>query len=178
MRAILPPSQPTMKHQAGLSLIFALIFMTLLSMLALSALRNVTLEERMAGNNQDQHLAIQAAEAALRDCETVLQGVSVPAFNNSNGLYQPAAAGQPQHWENVNWSSTTAVRTLAANTLPEVAAPPACIIESLGTAPSGNIGGSLRAGLAQGTVNVYRVTARGTGNRNTTIVMLQSTYAR
>jgi type IV pilus assembly protein PilX len=166
------------KRQDGLSLIFALIFLTLLSMLALSALRNVTLEERMAGNNQDQHLAIQSAEAALRDCETVLQGVTVPAFTNSNGLYQPAAAGSPQRWESVDWSSATAVRALAANTLPEVSDQPACIIESLGTAPSGNIGGSLRAGLAQGSVNVYRVTARGSGNRDSTVVMLQSTYAR
>lgn len=178
MRATRSPSLPNIRHQDGLSLIFALIFMTLLSMLALSALRNVTLEERMAGNSQDHNLAIQGAEAALRNCETVLQGVTVPAFDGSNGLYQPAAAGSPQTWESVDWSSASAVRALAADTIPEVSDQPACIIESLGTTPSGNIGGSLRAGLAQGTVNVYRVTARGTGARDSTVVLLQSTYER
>lgn len=178
MSARRPTPQTMSRHQEGLSLIFALIFLTLLSMLALSALRNVTLEERMAGNNQDQNMAMQAAEASLRDCETVLQGVTVPTFNGSNGLYQPAAVGSAQRWESVNWGSASAVRTLAANTLPEIPSQPACIIEDLGTTPSGNIGGSLRAGLAQGTVNVYRITARGTGQRGNTVVMLQSTYER
>lgn len=178
MRAVCLTSPAKFRHQAGLSLILVLIFMTLLSMLALSALRNVTLEEHMAGNSQDQNLAIQAAEAALRSCETVLQGVTVPAFDGSNGLYQPADAGSPQRWESVDWGSTSAVRTLADGTISGVFRQPACIIESLGTVPSSNIGGSLRAGLAQGTVNVYRVTARGTGARGSTVVMLQSTYAR
>lgn len=173
-----PNTQSSARHQAGMSLIFALIFLTLLSMLALSALRNVTLEERMASNNQDHNLAMQSAEASLRDCETVLQGVTVPAFDGSNGLYQPAAIGSAQRWDSVNWSSASAVRALAANTIPEVASQPACIIEDLGTTPSGNIGGSLRAGLAQGTVNVYRITARGTGQRGSTVVMLQSSYER
>lgn len=173
------PTQPSLpKQQQGMSLIFALIFLTLLSMLALSAMRNVSLEERMAGNNQDHNLAMQAAEASLRDCETVLQGVTVPAFDGSNGLYQPAAVGSAQRWDTVNWSSASAVRALAANTLPEVASQPACIIEDLGTTPSGNTGGSLRAGLAQGTVNVYRITARGAGQRANSVVMLQSTYQR
>ncbi len=53
----------------GFTLASALIFLLVLSMLALVGIRSVIMHERMAGNTQDWNLAFQAAEAALRDGE-------------------------------------------------------------------------------------------------------------
>jgi len=55
--------------QRGVSLAISLIFLVILTMLGLTALRVATMEERMSGNSRDRNLAFQAAEAALRDAE-------------------------------------------------------------------------------------------------------------
>ena len=45
--------------------------------LGLSAMTATTLEEKMAGNSRDYNMALQAAEAALRDAEADLKGSGV-----------------------------------------------------------------------------------------------------
>ncbi|MDR1995504.1 PilX N-terminal domain-containing pilus assembly protein [Azonexus sp.] len=57
------------RRARGFSLAVAMIFLLVLSMLALVGIRSVIMHERMAGNTQDWNLAFQAAEAALRDGE-------------------------------------------------------------------------------------------------------------
>lgn len=59
----------TARDQAGIVLPVVLIFLVIMTILGITAIRNVTLEERMAGNSAYQQLAFQAAEMALRDCE-------------------------------------------------------------------------------------------------------------
>ena len=58
------------KSQNGASLLVALVFLVILTMLGLMTFRVATLEERMAGNTRDRSVAFQAAEAALRDAES------------------------------------------------------------------------------------------------------------
>ena len=57
------------KSQNGASLLVALVFLVILTMLGLMTFRVATQEERMAGNMRDRSVAFQAAEAALRDAE-------------------------------------------------------------------------------------------------------------
>ena len=52
-------------RQDGATLITALIFMVMLTMLALSSMSTNTLEERMAANSQEINRAFQAAESGL-----------------------------------------------------------------------------------------------------------------
>lgn len=59
--------------QGGAALITSLIFITVLTILGLSALGTALLEARMAGNARDRGLAWQAAEAALRDAELYIR---------------------------------------------------------------------------------------------------------
>lgn len=59
--------------QRGTSLLIVLVFMLVLSLLAAFGVRNVTLLEKQARNEQEYQLARQAAEAALRDAETDLR---------------------------------------------------------------------------------------------------------
>jgi len=56
-------------RERGASLFVALIFLAILTMLGLMALRVATVEERMSGNARDRSVAFQSAEAALRDAE-------------------------------------------------------------------------------------------------------------
>lgn len=62
--------------QRGAVLIVSLIFLLLLTLIGTTAMRNTTLQERMAGNTRDTNLSLQAAEAALRAGQN---WVSIPA---------------------------------------------------------------------------------------------------
>jgi len=61
-----------MKAEKGIALITALIFLVVLTILGLAAMRSTTMQERMSGNLRDQSVALQAAEAALRDARADL----------------------------------------------------------------------------------------------------------
>ena len=64
-------SKPT--SQRGATLIVALLFLILITILGISSVSSITLEEKMAGNSRDQQIAFQAAESALRDAEIDLE---------------------------------------------------------------------------------------------------------
>ena len=74
------------KRQSGAILLTSLIFLLVLSMIVLAALRTGTLEERMAANARNRQVALQAAEAVLRNAEVPLfSGAGfISKFDNSN----------------------------------------------------------------------------------------------
>jgi type IV pilus assembly protein PilX len=57
----------TRRRQSGAVLIVSLLFLVILTILGVTAMTGTTLEHRMAGNTRDYAIALQAAEAALRD---------------------------------------------------------------------------------------------------------------
>jgi type IV pilus assembly protein PilX len=58
-------------------LIVALLFLVILTILGVTAMSATTMEERMSGNTRDTNIALQAAEAALRDARRDIMGVSL-----------------------------------------------------------------------------------------------------
>lgn len=56
-------------RQHGGALITGLIMLVALTLLGITVLQSANLQERMSGNTRDRNLALQAAEAALRDAE-------------------------------------------------------------------------------------------------------------
>jgi type IV pilus assembly protein PilX len=164
------------RGQQGAALVIGLIMLALLSILGVGAYSMATMEERMAGNARDQIRAFEAAEASLRDCETQLLGN--PAFTNSGGFYQGKTASTTDWWEDVNWLSSSAVRTLTTPTLEDVALQPRCIVERLQLVQMTPPGSSLRTGVALEEVQVYRASARGYGLNRSTEAFVQSTYRR
>jgi type IV pilus assembly protein PilX len=60
-------SRCALHRQDGAVLIVALLFLVILTMLGVTAMSGTTMEERMSGNSRDMNVALQAAEAALRD---------------------------------------------------------------------------------------------------------------
>jgi type IV pilus assembly protein PilX len=62
------------RAQRGAILIISLMFLVVLTMLALTTMGGITLEERMSGQYRDLNMAFQAAESGLRDAERDIWG--------------------------------------------------------------------------------------------------------
>ncbi|MDN5872575.1 MAG: PilX N-terminal domain-containing pilus assembly protein, partial [Nitrococcus sp.] len=55
--------------QSGAVLVVSLLFLLVMTLIGITAMQGVSLEEKMAGNARGGTLALQAAEAALREGE-------------------------------------------------------------------------------------------------------------
>ncbi|HTT09570.1 MAG TPA: PilX N-terminal domain-containing pilus assembly protein [Burkholderiaceae bacterium] len=166
------------RRQRGAVLVIGLIFLTMLTLMGVAAYSVATQEEKMSGNARDLKRAFEAAESSLRDCEAVIGGFgSLPTFDGTGAMYPAAATNQPSVWETVNWSSSTAVRALAAP-LNGVRQQPACMAEQLVTL-AGKPADGAQSGPQQLVPEiVYRITAQGYGMYPSTTAMVQSTYRR
>lgn len=154
-------------RQRGMVLILSLIFLTVVSLLAMAAMRGGVLQEKMAGNYQESLRAFQAAEAALRGAERYIEGGSAGPFDNSNGLYELVDSSVDPMASATSWRSH--------NTGGQDPSP-GYFIERLPYTQSGNI--NLAADEPQSERRLYRITARGFGLSNESFVLLQSTYSR
>lgn len=168
------------KHtQSGAALIVCLMLLTVMTILGISSLTSTSLEEKMAGNIRNKHLAFQAAEAALRAGEAVADSVLPTAFSDAGtgGYYNRSTPGdtspKPTYpvWDQtgVNWQNATAASS-------GLIAPPQYIIEDFGTAYR-DADCALVVPLPAGCeLPVYRITAQGWGLNTNSSAMVQSTY--
>ena len=162
--------------QRGIVLVMVLMFLVVLTLLGMAAMRGTLLEERMAGNSRDRDLAFQASEAALRAGEADLALAILPAPFVAGTAYAPRIADgtQTAYWQTTHdWDGESTQLAAAPEGTAEA---PRYVIEELSvTAASG--GGGLGMG-ALGDEGVYRVTARGVGSNPNTVVILQAIYQR
>ncbi len=169
--------QLKIQRQQGAALIVSLIILMVMTMIGLSSMQSTTMEEKMAGNMRDQSVAFQNAEIALRTGEDYLGSPILPAFNGSDGLYQPADGDDTDYpmWESIDWLVASNVVTVSDLTLADSHSDPVYIIEEL--AEVADTTGSLEAGLPKISA-FYRVTARATGTSDTSRIFLQSVFKR
>jgi type IV pilus assembly protein PilX len=86
-----------LQRQSGIALITGLIFLVVLTLLGVTAMRATSLEERMAGNMRDRNLAMEAASACLRDAETDIKssgritGITADGVVGASGANSSAA---------------------------------------------------------------------------------------
>jgi type IV pilus assembly protein PilX len=180
-----PHSLP--QRQRGISLVVVLLFLVIMMGLGTTAIRTATIEEKLSGNERDQQIAFEAAEAALRDGERYvrasLSSSSGFSFACSNGLCVPSSTATAA-WNAVDWSGTIpraygSVTGLGTYPDTTVSRAPRFIVELLpNMAPSS--GNSLGLGSRDqfGVGTPYRITAVGWGRRASTQVMLQSVYVK
>ena len=181
-------------RQRGLSLITALLFMVATLILGVSVMSINVMQERMIGNTKDHDLAMQAAEAALRDGELNVSELGPNAVFNDDckdGLCTPPSqravpSALPVHDASLGfkWTVDANVRKYGQYTysatrpifgFPTVASQPRYVIEKLGT--MGVVPGDSLLGQPTERGVAYRITARATGAREDTVVILQSIYA-
>lgn len=190
MHTLTVPTAPT--TQRGFVLIVALILLLVLTLLGLAAAQSTSLEERMAGNYRNNTLALQAAEAGILAAESCLSAGTAACSgfsSDANGVYlfNPSAPPAPSSVTTPLWNVpgfwTTAGNTMSyitatgGSSFPNVASQPQIIIEQMPpiAEPGGNIGTQQYGGGAP-SVQLYRITALGTGGDNSANVMLQAIF--
>lgn len=106
------PRRRAAPRQTGSVLFVGLVFLVVLTALALTAMRTSTQQERMTGNLRDRSLALESAESAMREAERKIDDdalaltfsgnlASNPGSPASNaGLIGPLCeAGDPRRWQ-------------------------------------------------------------------------------
>lgn len=179
-------------REHGAALIVALILLVVMTLLGLSAVRMVVLEERMTANAYDRGLSFQAAEAALRAGEAAAQANAnaVPpnqyfpdngvwADSNNSCSASPCANGlcaQPDkdcrvRWLDPDFTGWTDATDLELGPLAET---PQYFVEFLGSNYPCDIEDPTAGAMD---CKRYRVTARSHADADRAAVILQSIYA-
>ena len=161
--------------------------LVIISLLAVTSLRNAGSSESVAGNVRTTELATQAADIALRHCESSAIKITKLIANASDTSAQATypttlveanvqRVTTADQWKSVsNWDSTTTAvfvlpSTLVGNTA-TYQRPPECMVESLtGVTPTGPPASFVITARGFGPE-----VAAGTGRPAGTVVWLQST---
>lgn len=184
-RKISPYSLPT--QQRGAVLIFCLVFLLVLTLMGVSSMESAVLEERMASNMQDYNAAFQAAETSLQTAEGWLQEqIQWPATSvDGTTAVWIRDAIDPAEDDSVPWWKDGARDTglwwgangIGVSNVDGVATQPRYVIEELLDITDGQSIG-IGSGLQNRVRVFHRITARGTGVRDSALVKLQSTYVK
>jgi type IV pilus assembly protein PilX len=156
------------RRQSGLVLFISLVLLLVLTITGLSGVQTTSLEQRMARNAHDRMLAFQAAESALRDAERFVADpeIDVREWPPIGLLFTASPAAR--------WRT-------AETTIGGVAAPAHYVVEHITTlihADDAYSPGDPYRTAAPARVEIFRLTARGTGASGAVHVTLQSTFAR
>ena len=73
------------QKQLGATFVTGLIFLVVLTLLGVTAMKTASMEERMSGNLRDRNLALQTAEMALRYAEQHIRD-NDPTTNTPNPI--------------------------------------------------------------------------------------------
>ena len=177
-------------RQSGIALIIGLVMLLLLTLIMMAAVKVTMLEEKMAGNLQNQNIAFQAAESALREAEARISSGPPGALNPfypvgsispfsplklSAGPFQNTTTpicvvglcgiSVPLQSESFPVSSQVITATTGIDST-TIDGEPEYIIEWISNA---------NEDIDEGVLVTFRITARGRGNDNS-LVQLQSTY--
>jgi type IV pilus assembly protein PilX len=157
--------------QSGFVLATSLIFLVIMTLLAVTAIRRSTLDEKVSGNLREQNLAFQAAEMALRFCQQ--QYETNPAFP----ILDAGLDAMPNEWAlDANWiAGSGKTTTLPDGAVENVLEQPQCMIERWRLqGPKDDVG--VKQGADETNKGlVHLITARGVGSTNNAVVWLQVT---
>jgi type IV pilus assembly protein PilX len=172
---------PPKRRQRGASLVISLLLLVALTVLGISTIRTTNLQERMAGNARDLNIALQGAEAGLRDGEARIRAqVNRPVATGAIGCLFCQRGTLPVgiadetvfNWnQNAHEFGAPGARDLMLNELPE---DPRYVIEELAFVRDSLVVGQ---DPSEGR-DFYQVTARSTGASGRANTVLQSTYTR
>lgn len=171
------------KKQKGFVLAVGLIFLLIMTVLAITAIQRSILDEKVSGNLRSQSLALQAAETALRYCQKSLEatgpggnlplvpgttqtldGIKIIGYPSDTESTSTIPA-EPTKWSDLaNWTDENA-KTIDLNLTTHAAAPAQCMIEEY----------PMKDLLKAKVYVAYVITARGVGGTANAIVWLQQT---
>ena len=157
--------------QQGIALVTSLILLVVLTLLGLTAIKNITQEERMAGHSYSRSLNFQAAEFALRTVEELVETykpmptAGCAVASDLLSCAPPASSDTPR-WEDSSFTDWKNLSAIGSGTL---AITPQYFVEYLGNTFPCDPGDT----SSTETCKRYRITVRSSDKA----VMLQSVYA-
>lgn len=171
-----------LQRNRGAVLVVALILLLVLTLIGVTAARMQTVQEGMARNDDNHQLALQAAEAALRDGEAMIALHDDEDFrNDNNGLFDLTTELQTTSSsvaDTINWNSP-GTQSMQYSGAPLGNAPPSpqpaqIIVEHL--PPVAGPGSPLTSSgyPMNASWQVYRITAHAQGGDSSSSVTLQS----
>lgn len=185
--------------QRGFILITSLLFLVIITLLALSGINSSTLQQKMATNNNDKAASLQSANSALAYAENRILKINVPpALEDKKSCYKfenelaknvscDAGAGsdltiadQSRHLDTstwfdedtwIDWAENDQVQTFAPDTGPKVT-------YRVTYTQTKAEGGSKSSNDSNDADNMYyyKITARSMGPDGETPVVTQSVY--
>ena len=171
----------SMKNQTGAVLVFSLIILTVLTLIAVTGMKTSITDERMSGNFRDSEIAIQAAESALIEAFTAIDGLTTfTTLNGNNGMLNIADI-EPDFLSANTWTTAANYTESPALGDSQLAATPRRVIKYIGNQaicgepldPDDQIANSPACNPA-----VFRVTAHGTGLTPNSTRTIQGYYRR
>lgn len=169
-------------RESGAVLFVALIFLLILTLLGVMLARMQTTEERMAQNDGNHELAVEAAEASLRFAESNIAEGNYTAFSqNANGLYtlNPAVGSVYTPGSDSFWATAGNAITYTGAAMTSVTQAPQFIVESVPGAalPGSSISiGGCTGYNTNGCISIFQITAHATGGDQTGTATLRSIY--
>lgn len=199
MTSTFPGAWRAPQRQQGVVLVVALIFLLLITILAIAASGTSLMQLRLAGGLRSSQMADFGAESALRGAEWRLwtaSNVDPMACTTSGPIcykYDPASLNTDvEAFRNAPGWVTTGSTTYSPSTLTTASADktfkltkdPVYLIEDLGVELPAGSGSQHESGQSSpGTGNtsvdshIYRITARSTGANDNTVRVIETTFA-
>jgi len=177
------------QKQSGAVLVMALLMLFVLTLIGVSSINTTSMEEKMSGNTRNRHVAFQAAETAVRDAERdITTNINNPAAQftatgGASGRYSLGDGPTTTDALNNSWWSGAAKTSSAASTTYGVKSSPIYTIEYLGEtkqeeASDVNLFGGEEGQGGQGGIHTFRITVRGTGLTDNSVVVIQSHFGK
>ncbi len=177
--------------QHGAVLVTSLVFMAILTVIAVATMRSTTTDINILSNMQSRNNAFQCAEAALRAGEIWLdekitsvpdkvttlpdQTLNTQVWDYQAEIIQDITTKDRDWWQVNGWTYGDAL--IDVDHQVGCAEEPRFIVETLGTVGDGS-GAVEIADRAKIGVDIFRITAFSVGVENNTNVILQTTFAK
>ena len=158
------------RSQQGITLIVALIFLVVLTLLGVGSIQDTVLEEKMAASLRFKDIAFQEAEAVLREAEDYLDQPLLDDFSNTSGRYNELFSGFSDFEEGASWGAPSWVQVTWDDNIQS-----AYVIQEI---PVLGLEDSKEVGVAKDTRKYYVITARAVGVNTSAQVVLQENYSR
>ena len=168
-------------HQKGAVLIIGLLMLTVMTLIAVSSMQSSGLQTLMSNNMKDKMTAFEAAESAVRAAEQFLDGglLSLGAFdaNHSDGLI---ANLYDEAWNEIDWATESVeVNSVVLDSAQQggVKSAPRYVIQYIGPVVSDpNANSVIGGGVVSSVIDMFKITAKGTGGSDNTEVILETMY--
>ncbi len=176
------------KSERGAALVMTLLMLLVMTLLAMSSMERVTLQEKMVSAQRQGDLSLELVEGALREAEDYLDGgtLALADFGTDGKLYEAGAAPDIHSaaaWTDDNSFAATAAQTAWAEALGAAVPAPRYFIELIGDATSTDtvtdvvVSGRQDMALGAYRPKGFRIVARSTGVSGTAQRIVEVYYA-